>query len=71
MHFIPNDKTVRSILIQALKGFNSQSSTTQAKKAEQLDAMTDHFATATFWKGFWYIGWWNSGRIYRERNIEK
>ena len=33
------DKTVRNDTIQELKGFNNQSSTTQAKKGEQLVSM--------------------------------
>ena len=39
MQFISNDKTVRSDIIQDLKGFNQQSLTTQAKKGEQLVSM--------------------------------
>ena len=36
MQIISNDETVRSDTIQDLKEFDSQSSTTQAKKGEQL-----------------------------------
>ena len=36
MQIISNDKTVRIDTVQNLKEFNSQSLTTQAKKAEQL-----------------------------------
>ena len=36
MQIISNDKTVRSHTIQDLKNFNSQSSTRQAKRGEQL-----------------------------------
>ena len=39
MQIISNDKTVRKDNIQDLKDFNSQSSTTQAKKGEQLVSM--------------------------------
>ena len=39
MQIISNDQTVRSSTIQDLKGFNSQSLATQAKKGEQLDSM--------------------------------
>ena len=40
MQFISNDETVRNDTIQDLKEFNHQSSTTQAKKGEQLVSMT-------------------------------
>ena len=36
MQNISTDKTVRSITVEDLKGFNSQSLATQDKKAEQL-----------------------------------
>ena len=36
MHFISNDKTVRSDTVQDFKEFNSQSLATQVKKGEQL-----------------------------------
>ena len=36
MHFICNDKNVRSNTVQDLKEFNLQSLTTQAKKREHL-----------------------------------
>ena len=39
MQIISSDKTVRSDTIQGLKDFNSQSSTTQAIKGEQLVSM--------------------------------
>ena len=39
MQIISNDKTVRNDTIQDLKEFNQQSSTTQAKKGEQLASM--------------------------------
>ena len=39
MEIISNDKTVRSDTIQDLKEFNQQSSTTQAKRKEQLVLM--------------------------------
>ena len=39
MQIFSNDKTVRSDTIQDLKEINSQSSTTQAKKGEQLVSM--------------------------------
>ena len=39
MQFISNEKVVRSITIQDLKDFNSQSLTTQAKKRKQLVSM--------------------------------
>ena len=39
MQIISNDKTVRKDTIQDLKKFNSQSSSTQAKKGEQLVSM--------------------------------
>ena len=39
MQIISNEKTVRSDTVQDLKDFNSQSLTTQAKKAEQLAPM--------------------------------
>ena len=39
MQIISNDKTVRIDTIQDLKEFNSQCSTTQAKKGEQLVSM--------------------------------
>ena len=39
MQTISTDKTVRNDTTQDLKEFNSQSSTTQAKKGEQLDSM--------------------------------
>ena len=39
MQIISNDKTVRNDTVQDLKEFNSQSSTTQAKKGEQLVGM--------------------------------
>ena len=39
MQIISNDKTVRNDTIQDLKEFNQQSSTTQAKKGEQLVSM--------------------------------
>ena len=39
MQIISNDKTVRSDTIQVIKEFNQQSSTTQAKKGEQLVSM--------------------------------
>ena len=39
MQITSNDKTVRNDTIQDLKGFNSQSSSTRAKKGEQLVSM--------------------------------
>ena len=39
MQLSSNDKTVRNDTIQDLKEFNQQSSTTQAKKGEQLVSM--------------------------------
>ena len=39
MLIITNDKTVRSDTMQDLKGFNSQSLATQAKKGDQLVSM--------------------------------
>ena len=39
IQLISNDNTVRNDTIQDLKEFNQQSSTTQAKKGEQLTAM--------------------------------
>ena len=39
MQIISSDKTVRNDTIEDLKEFNSQSSTTQAKKGEQLVSM--------------------------------
>ena len=39
MQFTTKDKTVRSDTIQDLREFNSQSSTTQAIKGEQLVSM--------------------------------
>ena len=39
MRIISDDKTVRNDTIQDLKGFNSQSLTTRAKKGEQLVTM--------------------------------
>ena len=39
MQIISNDKTVRNDTLQDLKGFNSQSLSTQAKKGEQLVSM--------------------------------
>ena len=40
MQIISNDKIVRSNTVQDLKGLNSQSLTTQAKKREQLVSIT-------------------------------
>ena len=39
MHFISNDKTVRSKTAQNIKECNSQSLATQAKKGERLVSM--------------------------------
>ena len=39
MQIISNDKTVRNDTIQDLKEFSQQSSSTQAKKGEQLVSM--------------------------------
>ena len=39
LQVISNDKTVRNDTIQGLKDFHQQSSTTQAKKGEQLVSM--------------------------------
>ena len=39
MQIISNDETVRNDTIKDLKEFNQQSSTTQAKKGEQLVSM--------------------------------
>ena len=39
LHFISNDKTIRSDTVQDLIEFNQQSLTTQAKKGEQLGSM--------------------------------
>ena len=39
MQIISNDKTVRSDIVQGLNDFNSQSSSKQAKKGEQLVSM--------------------------------
>ena len=39
MQIISNDQTVRSITVQGLKDFNSQSLATQVEKGEQLVAV--------------------------------
>ena len=51
MQIISNDKTVRSDTIQDLKEFNQQSSTTQAKKGEQLVSMMPAIKKAFNLKG--------------------
>ena len=46
MQIVSSDKTVRDDTVQVLKEFNSQSSATQAKKAEQLVSMMPAFKKA-------------------------
>ena len=43
IQLISNDKTVRNDTVQDLKEFNQQSTTTQAKKGEQLVSMMPAF----------------------------
>ena len=46
MQIISNDKTVRNDTVQDLEEFNAHSSTTQAKKGEQLVSMMPAFEKA-------------------------